>query len=187
MTIAAECRSAPSSWWTAALRWRRRLVRLGWRLTRSPDRAVVVLCLAQIVLWTLAPTLSHDAPPLDVVEGYLWGKHLPIATYKHPALPAALLELSRRLTGAIGWPAYLLSQCAVALTFVCVYLLGRDILGGHRSLLATICLTGVYSYMWPSIEFNHNVVQMPIWAGMALALWRAVECRGTAWCCWRAS
>ncbi len=164
-----------------ARRLRLRLVQLGWRLIRKPDRALAALCLTQIVLWTVAPALSHDAPPLDVVEGYLWGKHLPLATYKHPALPAALLELSRQLTGAVGWPAYLLSQCSVALTFLCVYVLGRDTLGGQRSLLAVLLLTGIYYFMWPSIEFNHNVLQMPIWAGLALALWRAVERRDTAW------
>jgi 4-amino-4-deoxy-L-arabinose transferase-like glycosyltransferase len=181
MTIATERHAGPNTWLTFARGSRRWIVRLGWRLNRYPNRAIAALCLAQIVLWTLAPALSHDAPPLDVVEGYLWGKHLPLATYKHPALPAALLEMSRRLTGAIGWPAYLLSQCAVALTFVCVYLLGRDTLGRQRSLLATVLLTGVYFFMWPSIEFNHNVLQMPLWAGLALALWRGAERGGTVW------
>jgi 4-amino-4-deoxy-L-arabinose transferase-like glycosyltransferase len=154
---------------------------LGQRLLARPGAAVALLCLVQIVAWTLAPSLSHDAPPLDVAEGYMWGPERVIATYKHPALPSVLLEASRRLTGAVGWPAYLLSQLAIAATFACVYLLGRDVLGPARALAGTLLLTAVFYFSWPTPEFNHNVAQMPAWAAIALLLWRAIERGGLLW------
>jgi hypothetical protein len=143
------------------------------RLLARPSLALALLCLAQLVLWTLAPALSHDAPPVDIVEGYMWGRERVLATYKHPALPAWLLEGSRVLTGAVGWPAYLISQACISLTFLAVYLLGRKVLGPERALAGTLLLTAVFYFSWPTPELNHNVVQMPLWAGVALALWKA--------------
>ena len=77
-------------------------------IASSPTRLVAVLCAVQIVLWTLIPALTSLALPIDVIEGYLWGREWVLATYKHPALPAWVLEISRIVTGQIGWPAYLL-------------------------------------------------------------------------------
>lgn len=137
---------------------------------------------AQIVAWTLTPTFSHTAPPLDVVEGYMWGREWVIATYKHPALPSWFLEASRLLTGgAIGWPAYLLSQLFIAATFGLVFLLGRDMMGPARAAAGTLLLAGVAYYSWPTPEFNHNIAAAPFWAALALALWRAVDRSSRVW------
>jgi 4-amino-4-deoxy-L-arabinose transferase-like glycosyltransferase len=135
----------------------------------------------QIVFWTLAPALTHSAPPLDVVESYMWGREWLIATYKHPALPGWVLEASRLLTGAVGWPAYLASQLFVAATFAIVFLLGRDMMGPERAAAGTLLLAGVAYYAWPTPEFNHNIAEMPFWAGLTFALWRAVERQTASW------
>ena len=44
----------------------------------------------QVLCWTLAPLLTNDAPPLDVVENTVWGTERVIATYKNPALSSLL-------------------------------------------------------------------------------------------------
>jgi 4-amino-4-deoxy-L-arabinose transferase-like glycosyltransferase len=141
----------------------------------QPAALVALLVCGQFLVWTLAPALTHSAPPLDVVEGYMWGREWVLATYKHPALPSWALEASRFLTGAVGWPAYLLSEACVALTFVCVYLLGRDLMGKTRAAAGTLLLTGIAFYAWPTTEFNHNIAQMPVWAALPLFLWRALQ------------
>jgi 4-amino-4-deoxy-L-arabinose transferase-like glycosyltransferase len=144
-----------------------------------PGGLVAIVAGGQLVTWTLAPILTHSSPPLDVVEGYMWGREWVLATYKHPALPSWVLEASRLLTGAVGWPAYLLSQACVATSFLCVYGLGREIMGRARAAAGTLLLTGVAFYAWPTTEFNHNIAEMPLWAAMPLVLWRAVALKGT--------
>ena len=151
------------------------------QVLHDPTALVALLVAGQIVAWTLAPALTHYAPPLDVVESTMWGREWVIATYKHPALPSWALEASRVLTGAVGWPAYLVSQLFVAATFVFAFLLGRDLTGPRRAAAGTLLLTGIAFYAWPTPEFNHNVAEMPFWAGLPWALWRAVERRGLAW------
>jgi 4-amino-4-deoxy-L-arabinose transferase-like glycosyltransferase len=147
----------------------------------APATLVALFAAGQIVAWALAPALTHSAPPLDVVEGYMWGREWVIATYKHPALPSWVLEASRLLTGAVGWPAYLVSQLFVATAFLCVFLLGRDMMGPQRAAAGTLLLAGVAYYAWPTPEFNHNIAEVPFWAGLPLALWRAVERRRLVW------
>lgn len=143
------------------------------RLTERPGRAMAALMGAQLAFWTLAPALSHSAPPLDVVEMYAWGREGVVATFKHPNLPGLVLEATRRLTGQVGWPAYLVSQLFIATTFWAVFALGRELLGAPRALAGVLLLTGVYFFSWTTPEFNHNVAQMPLWALVTLMLWRA--------------
>lgn len=139
----------------------------------QPLRGLYTLMGAQIVLWTLAPLLAHQAPPLDVVEMYVWGREWVLATFKHPNLPGLMLEPIRALTGQAGWPAFVLSQLCIATTFWAVYQLGRELMDAPRALAGTLLLTGVYFFTWVTPEFNHNVLQMPLWAGVMFTLWRA--------------
>jgi len=157
------------------------VIRRADHVLQSPTALVGLLAAGQLVAWTLAPAFTHSAPPLDVVEGYMWGREWVIATYKHPALPSWVLEATRVLTGAVGWPAYLVSQLFIVATFVLVYLLGCDLMGRQRAAAGTLLLTGVVYYSWPTPEFNHNVAQTMFWAGFAWALWRAVERRSLRW------
>lgn len=151
------------------------------QVLHNPTALVALLVAGQIVAWTLAPVLTHYAPPLDVVEGYMWGREWVIATYKHPALPSWALEASRLATGAVGWPAYLVSQLFIAAAFIFAFLLGRDLMDPRRAAAGTLLLTGIAFYAWPTPEFNHNVAETPFWAALPWALWRAVERRGLAW------
>ena len=141
------------------------------RFLEHPRWMLAALCAAQLVFWTLAPTLSNFAPPRDMVESYLWGHEWVIGTYKHPNLPGWLLEAGRVLTGAIGWPAYLTSQLLIVGTYVLTYLLGARMMGESGALAGTLLLTGLFYVAWPSTLMNHDVVQMPIWAGLVLILW----------------
>ncbi len=144
------------------------------------SRLLAGLCLPQVAGWSLAPIVSHAAPPLDVVEMFIWGREGVVATFKHPNLPGLVLEAARRVTGAV-WPAYVISQVCVVAAFACVYALGRELLGRRRALAGTLLLTGVFYYSWPTPEMNHNLAQLPFWALIVLALWRAAASDRWLW------
>ena len=112
----------------------------------------------------------------------IWGREGVVATHKHPNLPGLILEGTRMVSSGAIWPMYFVAQVLVAASFVAVYLLGRDLLGPKRSAAGTLLLTGIFYYSWPTPELNHNVVQMPLWAWLFLALWRAT--RGGGLTCW---
>ena len=150
-------------------------------LSARPGRAVAALCAAQAIVWTLAPALTHAAPPLDVVEMLVWGREGVVATFKHPNLPGLLLKAVRRLSFGASWPVYALAQGCVVATFAAVYLAGRDMLTPARALAGTALLTGIFYYSWPTPEMNHNLMQMPLWAWTCLALWRAAAGGRLSW------
>lgn len=147
----------------------------------SPNLLIASLIAAQIVLWSLAPAITHISPPLDVVESYMWGREWVVATYKHPAMPGWALELSYLLIGTYGWPAYVVSQLFIATSFLFVFLLGRDLMGSERAAAGTLLLTGIAYYAWWTPELKHNIAETPFWAGLPWLLWRAVERRSLGW------
>ncbi|WP_417518490.1 glycosyltransferase family 39 protein [Minwuia sp.] len=139
----------------------------------DPSSIVATFIVAQLVFWTALPAISHSAPPLDVVESLVWGREWLLGTHKHPPLPSWLLEAGRLLTGSVIWMPFLLSQICVGLTLLFVFLLGRRMFDARAAAMGTLLLGGLFYFSWPTPEFNHNVVQMPIWAGVALFLHRA--------------
>ena len=86
-------------------------------LLRHPWYLLALLCLVQILCWTVVPALIDPAPPGDVVEGFMWGREWVLLTYKHPQLPGWQLETSHLLTGSFRWPQYMLAQLTISSTF----------------------------------------------------------------------
>ena len=150
-------------------------------LIRHPWHLLALLCLMQILCWTVAPALINVSPPNDVVEGFMWGREWVLLTYKHPQLPAWLLETSHLLTGSFRWPQYLVAQLTISATFVLVYLLARDMLGQRRALAAVLLMPSLYFFGWPTPQFNHDYAQMPFWAAICWLLWRAGRGGGPVW------
>ncbi len=150
---------------------------------RNPDsygRCLLLILLPYFLLWALLPGLLIESLPLDVVEGVYWGQEWQWGYYKHPPLPAWVLYLFQQGIGDFG--PFLLSQLCIALTLLCVWRLGCRILDRQRAAFGVLALMGVYFFTWPTIEFNHNVAQMPIWAAAVLLFHRAIsDWRSTDW------
>ena len=99
--------------------------------------------------------------------------------FQHPPLPPWAAEAFFVALGDIG--PFLLSQLAIATTYVCVYALGRELMPARSALVGTLLLAGVYYFSIPTPEFNHNVAQMPIWAAASYAYCRAVRSGRLHW------
>ncbi|MEN9754042.1 MAG: hypothetical protein RLZ07_424, partial [Pseudomonadota bacterium] len=56
-------------------------------------------------------------------------------------------------------------QLAVALTYFFIYRLGRLMMDPMRAAAGTALIAASYYFTVPTIEFNHNVIQLPLWAG----------------------
>ena len=59
-----------------------------------------LLCLFQLVAWTLIPLLFHPNVSLDVVEIVAWGHQWQFGYFKHPPLPSWLAEAIANLSDA---------------------------------------------------------------------------------------
>lgn len=139
------------------------------------SRLVLAVLALFVLLWTVVPAVLHRSLPLDVVESGTWGRELILMSFKHPNLPGLLIEFGYRLTGQYGWPQYLISSLFAAGTIWIVYLLGRTELSARQASFGALLLIGCYYFTWPVPEFNHNIAQLPFWAGISLLLWQAVR------------
>ncbi len=139
----------------------------------APWRQVGLLCLLQLVAWTVIPALVNRTPPTDTLESFLWGREWLVLSYKHPQLPSWVLQIVYHLTGSYVWSGFLASQIAVCLAFPFVYLLGRDMMGARAALAGLLLLPVTGYYSWGTRQFNHDVAQIPFWAALSWLLWRA--------------
>jgi 4-amino-4-deoxy-L-arabinose transferase-like glycosyltransferase len=147
-------------------------------LHAHPVRALFIFAVAQILVWTVVPWALGTSLPLDVVsDGLSWGHEWQWGYYKHPPLPSWEVEAAFDLLGDIG--PYLLSQLAIAATFLFVFLLGRRMMPVRCALVGTVLLSGIYYFSIPTPEFNHNVAQMPLWAAAAYFYYEALRTRSS--------
>jgi len=131
-----------------------------------------VLCL----LYALLPTLTFPTPPLDVVEGFAWGRELQLGYTKHPPMQAWLLEGSYRLTGGGTYGGYWLSVLCAALGYLFIWRLARRLgLSDWQGFWAMVLTSVTFYFTLPMPEFNPNILQVPVWAGMMLFYHRALE------------
>ena len=128
--------------------------------------------LAYTLIWSIAPAFLASSVPFDVSEGINWGQEWQWGYYKHPPLSSWILYSFYKLFGHIG--PYLLSQLYVLLTLFLVYQLGKKIWSPTIALLGSVLTLAVLYYTYPSLEFNHNVAQFPIWAGLYLFFYQAL-------------
>ena len=135
-------------------------------------RGFGLLLLAYFIIWSIAPAFLASSVPLDVSEGINWGQEWQWGYYKHPPLSSWVLYSFYKLFGHIG--PYLLSQLYVLLTLFLVYKLGKQIWSPAIALLGSALTLTIIYYTYPSLEFNHNVAQFPIWAGLYLVFYQAL-------------
>lgn len=145
------------------------------RAATHPERLFWVFAIIHLLLWTIIPTLTSPNAPLDVIEGYAWGREWLLGTYKHPPMQSWWLQILAVLTNRAAWAHFLASQIAVIVTFWAVWQTGRRIMSETAALVGVMLLESIVYYNLTSVEFNPNVLQLPFWALMALTFQRAVK------------
>jgi 4-amino-4-deoxy-L-arabinose transferase-like glycosyltransferase len=138
-----------------------------------PRAAFAVFLGVHVALWTLLPALLSRNLPLDVIEAIAYGQEWQIGYWKHPPLPWWLVDIVRDIAGPRPWPFFLLGQLAVGLCFWAVWRLGCAVLRPVEALVAVVLLEGSVVFNVHTMEFNHNIVQLPIWGLAGWSLYRA--------------
>lgn len=132
------------------------------------------------ILWTVLPFMLSSSYPLDVPEGIYWGREWQWGYYKHPPFSSWVLYSFYYTFGHIG--PYILSQCTIALSLWLAYLFGRQLMSKSRAFIGALFLLAIFYYTWPSLEFNHNIAQMPVWLGLVYIFYLAI--RENRWKYW---
>ncbi len=146
---------------------------------RAPRAALAWALGLHLSFWTLIPALVQPNLPYDVVEQLAWGREWQWTYFKHPPLPAWILDVFARLAGGEDRALFVVGPLASVLALFLVWKLTRDMLGERAALLAVLLQQAVLYGTYFSVEFNHNIVQLPLWVLIALTARRAAL-RGTS-------
>lgn len=138
-----------------------------------PLQRMLVIALIYFLAWSVLPALLGQSFALDVVESLSWGQEWQWGYYKHPPLAPIVLNIFYTCFEKFG--PYVLSQLCIALTLWMVWRTGCRLMDHHRALLGTVLTMGVAYYNFPTIEFNHNIAQMPIWAALGYLFVAALQ------------
>ncbi|MDD3288649.1 MAG: glycosyltransferase family 39 protein [Alphaproteobacteria bacterium] len=130
--------------------------------------------------WTIVACLVSPNVPLDVIEGYAWGREWLIGTYKHPPMQSWWLEIMSALTGHAPWAHFLASQIAIAIAFWAVWKTGLRLTNEKTALLGVLLLEGVIYFNFTTPEFNPNVLQVTFCALIGHSFYCAVKDNQTA-------
>lgn len=116
--------------------------------------------LLQAGCWILVPYLTLPNPPIDVLEGFVWGQSFKIGYHKGPPLFAWLLGIGDAVMHGSLLPPLVLSQIAIVITYWAVWRLAKRLLGPRDALAVLGLTTTIYYFGFPSPEFNPIVLQM---------------------------
>ena len=150
------------------------LTRLIDAVERRPRTVLAVFLAIHALVWTALPALLYFNLPLDVIEAMTYGREWQLGYDKLPPLPWFLGEIAFRLTGSDG-SLYALSQVAVIVAFIAVWMTARPLVGAAGALAALLIIDGLHYFNISAVKFNHNVIEMPLWALAGFAFHAALR------------
>lgn len=137
-------------------------------------KSLLFLALFQLIMWTALPMLAHTSPSLDIVEGFAWGNAWQAGYFKHPPLSPWLVATSTHLFGKNLFAVYVLSPLAIVTALTFIWMLSREFFDERSSAAGLYLVSSQFYFNLLTPEFNHNVMQIPLWAAAFALYWRAV-------------
>lgn len=152
-------------------------------IPRDPSirAALLVLLVVYGVLWPLVALLSHHSPPLDMIEGFVWSLHPQAGYYKHPPLPAWVIAASVAVFGKHPIALLVLGPLSIVAALIALWWLALQWLDERLALVALFLSTTQFYFNLLTPEFNHNVIQIPLWAGSIALFWMATQRGDLIW------
>lgn len=109
------------------------------------------------------PALLYRNLPLDLIEALTYGREWQLGYDKLPPLPWWLVETAYRLFGHDA-AYYALGQLSVVTAYALVWTTARSLIGARAALIAILIIDGLHYFHFTAAKFNHDVVQLPLWA-----------------------
>ena len=137
-------------------------------IERRPAAAFVAFAALHGAVWTALPSVLYQNLPLDLIEALTYGREWQLGYDKLPPLPWWLVEIADRLF-ASDVAYYALSEIVIVATFAAVFATARPLVGAVGALVAVLIIDGLHYFNYTAPKFNHDVIQLPLWALAGLA------------------
>ena len=143
---------------------------------------VLLLCLGQVLLWTLAFGLTYQAPEPDSAEQLVWSFSMQNGYWKHPPLPTWLMRGLVTVFGASVALPFAAAQLSIVVALALTWRLGCELMTPRRSLIAMVLTSLVTYHNIGGDSFNHSTVLLPFQAATFLLFFKAT--RSGKWRYW---
>jgi 4-amino-4-deoxy-L-arabinose transferase-like glycosyltransferase len=148
-------------------------------IERRPLAVFAAFLALHALVWTALPALLYPNLPLDLIEALTYGREWQLGYDKLPPLPWWLIEILHRAIG-VETAYYALAQLVVIGAFAAVYATARRLVGAVGALIAILIIDGLHYFHYTAAKFNHDVVQLPLWALAGYSFHAALR-GGRAW------
>jgi hypothetical protein len=149
------------------------------RIAAAPGRALAGVLALHVAVWTVLPALLYPNLPLDLIEALVYGREWQLGYDKLPPLPWWLVEIAYRTIGH-DFAYYLLAQLAVVAALAVIFMTARPLVGPVGALVTVLIVDGLHYLNYTAAKFNHDVIQLPLWALAGFAFQRALRGRSNA-------
>lgn len=132
-------------------------------IDRRPQAAFAAFLVLHLAVWTALPSLLYPNLPLDLIEALTYGREWQLGYDKLPPLPWWLIEIIYRLIG-VDAAYYAFAQLIVIAAFALIWATARPLVGAGGALVAVLTVDGLHYFNYTAAKFNHDVIQLPLWA-----------------------
>jgi hypothetical protein len=138
---------------------------------------VLLLCLGQVLLWSLASGLTYKAPEIDSAEQFTWSFSMENGYWKHPPVPSWLMHGLLQVFGPSVVLPFAAAQVSTVLALFLTWRLGCEFMSQRRALVAVVLTSLVTYHNLGADNFNHNTALLPFQAAMVLTFYLATRRR----------
>jgi hypothetical protein len=137
-------------------------------LAFSKHRHLMVVCVlaayaALLTIYAIVAKSSQDIHP-DFGEFVAWSSHLEWGTPKHPPVLPVIVRIWFSVFPLSDWACYLLAAVNIAAGLYCIWLLSGLWLRGFKRAVVPFLLMLIPFFNVLGLNFNHNTLQIPLWA-----------------------
>lgn len=140
---------------------------------RSVDLLVLLLCVGQVLLWSVLCWFTYSAPEMDSAEQFVWAFSMESGYWKHPPMPSWIMHGLMHVFGPSVVLPFVAAQTCIVIALALTWRLGREFMSPARALIA-MALTSLVTYHNIGADsFNHNTVLLPFQAATMLLFYLA--------------
>ena len=147
------------------------------------NRWAAALLLGYAVLWTISATIRNLGVPVhgDMAEAFALSRDFSLGYFKHPPLVNWITAAWFAVMPVAQWPFFLLGCLNAALAMGAVWLAAGYVVDARRRILAValLGLTPIFTFI--PATFNHNTIQLSLWALVALSFLASIERTKLGW------
>jgi len=144
------------------------------RLGDDPGRAFALFLAVHALVWIVLPSALYPNLPLDLIEALTYGREWQLGYDKLPPLPWWLVEIVWRTIG-YDFAYYVLAQLVVVAALALVFVTAQPLVGPLGALAAVLIIDGLHYFGFTAAKFNHDVIQLPLWALAGWSFHRALK------------